>query len=119
MQPTMETTSDEPKTTFHNQLSKLPNDEAEEHIDDAKYPGSVRLTAILVSLVLSIFLASLDVTIISTAIPAITRRFDSLEDVGWYECAMFFPVAATQSVWGKCYKYFPKKDCGFAEYTSV
>jgi hypothetical protein len=22
---------------------------------------------------------------------------------------MLFPVAATQSVWGKCYKYFPMK----------
>lgn len=22
---------------------------------------------------------------------------------------MFFPLAATQSVWGKCYKYFPVK----------
>jgi MFS transporter, DHA2 family, glioxin efflux transporter len=48
-------------------------------------------------------------TIISTAIPVITQRFHSLEDVGWYGSAMFFPIAATQSVWGKCYKYFDMK----------
>lgn len=48
-------------------------------------------------------------TIITTAIPSITNEFHSLEDVGWYGSAMFFPLAATQSVWGKAYKYFPVK----------
>lgn len=48
-------------------------------------------------------------SIISTAIPNITRDFHSLGDVGWYGAAMFFPVAATQSVWGKAFKYFPMK----------
>ncbi|KAF2105870.1 putative efflux pump antibiotic resistance protein [Lophiotrema nucula] len=83
--------------------------DALEQIEDNEYPGALRLCAVLLSLVLSIFLASLDLTIISTAIPSITERFHSLDDVGWYGTAMFFPVAATQSVWGKCYKYFPMK----------
>ncbi|KAK8102080.1 hypothetical protein PG984_015226 [Apiospora sp. TS-2023a] len=78
-------------------------------IEDHEYPGGLRLAAIVVALVLSIFLASLDTTIITTAIPSITNDFHSLEDVGWYGSAMFFPMAATQSVWGKAYKYFPVK----------
>ncbi|KAI1335898.1 putative gliotoxin efflux pump [Xylariaceae sp. FL0016] len=82
-----------------------PLDAIEEH----EYPGGLRLTAIVIALVLSIFLASLDTTIITTAIPSITNDFHSLEDVGWYGSAMFFPLAATQSVWGKAYKYFPVK----------
>ncbi|KAK8022522.1 Bcmfs1 [Apiospora rasikravindrae] len=82
-----------------------PLDAIEEH----EYPGGMRLTAIVFALVLSIFLASLDTTIITTAIPSITNDFHSLEDVGWYGSAMFFPMAATQSVWGKAYKYFPVK----------
>ncbi|KAK7937727.1 uncharacterized protein PG986_014595 [Apiospora aurea] len=87
-----------------------PLDAIEEH----EYPGGLRLTAIVVALVLSIFLASLDtvnlfLTIITTAIPSITDDFHSLGDVGWYGSAMFFPMAATQSVWGKAYKYFPVK----------
>jgi MFS family permease len=45
----------------------------------------------------------------TTAIPSITNDFRIFEDVGWYGSAMFFPMAATQSVWGKCYKYFPIK----------
>ncbi|CAO2651133.1 Nn.00g094300.m01.CDS01 [Neocucurbitaria sp. VM-36] len=74
-----------------------------------EYPGRWRLAAILTCLVLCMFLASLDVTVISTAIPSITRDFHSLEDVGWYGSAMLFPVAATQSIWGKSFKYFPVK----------
>ncbi|KAI0199361.1 putative gliotoxin efflux pump [Astrocystis sublimbata] len=83
--------------------------DALDHIDEDEYPGGLRLTAIVVALVLSIFLASLDTTIITTAIPSITDEFHSLGDVGWYGSAMFFPLAALQSVWGKAYKYFPVK----------
>ncbi|KAG8162085.1 hypothetical protein KVR01_007850 [Diaporthe batatas] len=78
-------------------------------IAQSEYPGGPRLAAIITALVLSIFLASLDTTIITTAIPSITNEFHSLEDVGWYGSAMFFPLAATQSVWGKAFKYFPVK----------
>lgn len=48
-------------------------------------------------------------TIISTAIPSITSHFHSLDDIGWYGSALFFSVAATQSMWGRAYKYFPMK----------
>ncbi|KAF2866568.1 putative MFS transporter [Massariosphaeria phaeospora] len=91
--------------TVTNDGNADPLDTIEEH----EYPGGLRLAAIVAALVLSIFLASLDTTIITTAIPSITNEFHSLEDVGWYGSAMFFPLAATQSVWGKAYKYFPVK----------
>ncbi|PSN59688.1 putative MFS transporter [Corynespora cassiicola Philippines] len=77
---------------------------AQDTIDENEYARPARLIIILLVLVFSIFL-----TIISTAISAITEKFNSLDDVGWYGSAMFFPVAATQSLWGKCYKYFPMK----------
>ncbi|KAI1292592.1 putative gliotoxin efflux pump [Xylaria venustula] len=85
------------------------NDDAVDDINEDEYPGGLRLIAILVALVLSIFLASLDTTIITTAIPSITNEFHSLGDIGWYGSALFFPLAALQSVWGKAYKYFPVK----------
>ncbi|KAF2113825.1 DNA repair protein RAD50 [Lophiotrema nucula] len=81
----------------------------EDGIDESEYPSGLRLAAILMALVFSIFLASLDLTIISTAIPEITDKFQSLNDVGWYASALFLPVAATQSMWGKAFKYFPIK----------
>lgn len=39
---------------------------------EEEYPSSFRLLAVVVALVLSMFLASLDMTIIATAIPKIT-----------------------------------------------
>ncbi|MCJ1245267.1 hypothetical protein MMC30_002470 [Trapelia coarctata] len=77
--------------------------------DDTQYPSSTRLGLILLALCLAIFLTSLDMTIVSTAIPAITDEFNSLDDIGWYGSAFFLTLAAFQSPWGKVYKYFPLK----------
>ncbi|TGO39393.1 hypothetical protein BHYA_0055g00490 [Botrytis hyacinthi] len=68
-----------------------------------------RYAAVGIAIVLSMFLASLDLTIIATAIPHITDEFHSLNDVGWYASALFLTVAAAQSLWGKAFKYFPIK----------
>ena len=72
-------------------------------------PSTWRVVAILIALILSIFLVSLDTTIVSTAIPEITSEFDSLADQGWYGSAFFLTIASFQSTWGKVYKYFPLK----------
>jgi MFS family permease len=68
-----------------------------------------QMTSIIIALVLSIFLCSLDLTIIATAIPKITKELHSLEDVGWYGSVFLLTVATTQSFWGKLYKYFDLK----------
>lgn len=46
-----------------------------------EYPSTPRLLIMIVALVLSMFLASLDMTIIGTAIPRITDEFHSLDQV--------------------------------------
>jgi divalent metal cation (Fe/Co/Zn/Cd) transporter len=84
------------KTTSREDQSSKINTEVTETVQDGEHPHGLRLSAILAALLLSIFLASLDATIISTAIPSITNQFHSLQDVGWYGSAMFFPLAATQ-----------------------
>jgi hypothetical protein len=68
-----------------------------------------QMASTIIALVLSIFLCSLDLTIIATAIPKITKDLHSLEDVGWYGSAFLLTVATTQSFWGKLYKYFDLK----------
>ncbi|KAI4937496.1 uncharacterized protein J4E92_002227 [Alternaria infectoria] len=68
-----------------------------------------RFVLVLVGLVLAIFLASLDFTIISTAIPKITDEFKSLQDIGWYGSAFFITTAATTAFWGRLYTFFPLK----------
>ena len=74
-----------------------------------QFPTAFKLAGIVVALALSIFLVSLDMTIVATAIPEITGEFNSLPDVGWYGSAFFLTVAAFQSTWGKIYRYFPLK----------
>ncbi|WEW61666.1 hypothetical protein PRK78_007158 [Emydomyces testavorans] len=77
--------------------------------DRMLYPGPVAIFFIVIALILAIFLMALDMTIVATAIPAITDQFKSLDQVGWYGSAFFLTVASFQSTWGKGYKYFPLK----------
>ena len=49
--------------------------------DKTDYPSSLKLVSVIVALVLAVFLASLDMNIIATAIPRITDEFHSLDDV--------------------------------------
>ena len=81
----------------------------ENPVDDVEYPSGILLFTIIVALVLAMFLATLDMTILSTAIPRITDQFNSLDDVGWYGSIFFMMVASSQSTWGKAYKHFDLK----------
>ena len=87
--------------------SKRDTDSLE--IEEPEYPHGFKLAFIIVALVLSVFLVSLDMTIVATAIPRITDEFHSLNQVGWYGSAFFLTLGAFQSAWGKAYKYFPLK----------
>ncbi|KAK3297389.1 major facilitator superfamily domain-containing protein [Chaetomium fimeti] len=77
--------------------------------DEVGYPTGLALTFIIAALVLSIFLVSLDMTMVPTAIPSITDEFRGLEDVAWYGSAFFMTLGGFQSTWGKVFKYFPLK----------
>lgn len=68
-----------------------------------------QMASTIIALVLSIFLCSLDLTIIATAIPQITKELHSLQDVGWYGSAFLLTIGTMQSFWGKLYKYFDLK----------
>ncbi|KAL1889238.1 hypothetical protein Sste5346_008992 [Sporothrix stenoceras] len=77
--------------------------------DDDEYPKGAKLGFIVLALALTIFLMSLDFTIVATAIPKITDQFHGLGDVAWYGSAFFLTVGGFQSTWGKAYKYFSLK----------
>ncbi len=94
------------KYTTNNETEAKPdqdNEKAEE------YPSGPRLIIIVVALALGVFLLSLDLTIVATAIPKITDEFHGLNDVSWYSSAFFMTIGGFQSAWGKVYKYFPLK----------
>ncbi|VUC32109.1 unnamed protein product [Clonostachys rosea] len=77
--------------------------------DDDGYPEGAALVFILLALALSMFLMSLDMTIIATAIPKITDDFHGLSEAAWYGSAFFMTIGGFQSSWGKAYKYFSLK----------
>ncbi|KAK5994664.1 putative efflux pump gsfJ [Cladobotryum mycophilum] len=79
------------------------------HGDSVVYPGGLVLFFICLALAMSIFLASLDMTIVATAIPKITDEFHGLDKVSWYGSAFFMTNGSFQSSWGKAYKYFDLK----------
>ena len=106
-----------PDVAYEKEVSQNTTDDPDERLkepklDDAKpneYPSGARLFCIVLALVLAIFLVSLDLTIVATAIPKITDEFHGLADVSWYSAAFFMTIGGFQSAWGKVYKYFPLK----------
>lgn len=50
-----------------------------------------------------------DTTVLATAIPKITTRFHSLDDVGWYGSSYLFSTCAVQLQFGKIYSLFATK----------
>ncbi|KAK9482740.1 efflux pump [Lipomyces starkeyi] len=73
------------------------------------FPTGFKLASILAGVTVSYYLLFLDLAIISTATPAITSKFDSLTDIGWYAGAYQLASAAFQPLSGKIYRYFPLK----------
>ncbi|KAL9011524.1 MAG: hypothetical protein Q9173_003632 [Seirophora scorigena] len=102
----------DPKKSNKNMTSDSDESHEKPEADDAKpgeYPSGARLVSIVVALALCVFLLSLDLTIVATAIPNITDEFGGLEDVSWYSAAFFMSIGGFQSAWGKVYKHFPLK----------
>ncbi|KUL82968.1 hypothetical protein ZTR_10277 [Talaromyces verruculosus] len=74
--------------------------------EDAQTPthlSSIRLSAIVFSLCLAVFLCGLDQTVIATATPKISDSFHALGDVGWWTSAYLLTTATFQLLYGKAY----------------
>ena len=57
-----------------------------------KYLNGISLGLVVLGLGLMTFLVGLDNSILATAIPTITTKFNSLDDVGWYGSAFLICV---------------------------
>ncbi|PVH89679.1 MFS general substrate transporter [Cadophora sp. DSE1049] len=77
--------------------------------EDMQYPHGLKLWIILSALCLAVFLVALDQTIISTAIPKITDRFKSIQDIGWYGSSYLLTATALQPTFGRIYTIFDIK----------
>ncbi|KAH6680267.1 MFS multidrug transporter-like protein [Halenospora varia] len=103
--------SDSPPTnndtaTVAKEMQTAKDPEAEEEME---YPHGVKLFVILGALCLAVFLVALDQTIIATAIPRITDKFNSIKDIGWYGSAYLVTATALQPTFGRIYTIFSIK----------
>ncbi|KAF2256473.1 major facilitator superfamily transporter [Trematosphaeria pertusa] len=77
--------------------------------EPTSYPSAAKTAVIMFSLYISIFLVALDRTIIGPAIPEITNKFHSLDDVGWYGSAYMLTSCGFILLYGRVYTFFPTK----------
>lgn len=70
-------------------------------IEDPVQRSKLRLFAIIGALYLSLFLAALDATIVSTAIPTISSHFGSASGYTWIGAAYLLANCAAGPIWAK------------------
>lgn len=76
---------------------------------DVRHRSRFRIGAILVALYLSLFIAALDATIVSTAIPTITAHLHSGTGYIWIGGAYLLANAAAGPIWAKLSDIFGRK----------
>ncbi|KAI0198105.1 MFS general substrate transporter [Astrocystis sublimbata] len=81
---------------------------------DADHPPPTKQSkavfiVITLALMSAIFLAALDVNILSIVIPTITTEFGSIDNVSWYGAAYSLTKMAFQPTFGKAYYLWPLK----------
>ncbi|KAJ5138012.1 hypothetical protein N7526_004245 [Penicillium atrosanguineum] len=103
------TTSSSEKPITENGLPETNASEEAPQNDHSQKPSALRITLVITSVLLSMFLVMLDRTIISTATPQISDEFNALADVGWYGSSYLITSCAFQLVFGKIYTFFPVK----------
>ncbi|KAI0517868.1 major facilitator superfamily domain-containing protein [Xylaria bambusicola] len=72
-------------------------------------PTGARLGLILFFACIVLLLQALDTTIVSTAIPAISKEYGTSKDVGWYGSAYFLGMCAFQIFWGRLFTFYDLK----------
>lgn len=78
------TTDEKPVTaSFDCSIHDASGNEEDGEDEDYILTGP-KLYTILFSLSLAVFLMALDMSILTTAIPLITEKFQSTTDIGWY-----------------------------------
>ncbi|KAL2144470.1 hypothetical protein VTI28DRAFT_9045 [Corynascus sepedonium] len=99
-----------PPTNANDERDKVEAGEGLKEADDeSKYPGPAAMGVVMVAVSFAMFLVSLDRTIISTAVPAITDQFRSSDDIGWYASAYQLTGCAMQLPLGRFYRFYPPR----------
>lgn len=76
---------------------------------ESDYPSGAKLWLTLAALSFVIILGGLDFSIVGVAVPAITERFHTIADVGWYSVSYRLTACVSQFAWGQVYTLFSVK----------
>lgn len=82
-------------------------------IGEDKGMKGIRLYLIIASLTLTIFLAALDQTVVSTAVPTIVADFQSPGGYGWIGTAYVLSQTAFSPIWGQAADVLGRRFCIF------
>ncbi|KAF2634078.1 MFS general substrate transporter [Massarina eburnea CBS 473.64] len=89
----------------HDPIS-ISNEVAKE---EEYFMSGIKLYILVISLSLAVLLMALDMSILVTAIPLITEKFQSTADIGWYVSGYLLTLCSLQPLSGKLYANFSLK----------
>lgn len=90
------------RTSPSNSSDVVMPDSSKEQEEDAPERGKLKINLIMLSLCIAVFLAALDITIITTAVPTIAAHYRASEaDYTWIGSAYLLAAAASTPTWGK------------------
>lgn len=81
----------------------------EENIEKQYERPRYKIALIMLSLCLAVFMAALDITIVTTALPTISADFHSSSGYTWIGSAYLLATAASTLIWGKMSDVFGRK----------
>jgi hypothetical protein len=99
-------TSDTPTSDSVEDVSKVDETENEA---ESNYMSGIKLYILIFGLGLAVFIMALDMTILTVAIPLITKKFQSTADIGWYVSGYLLTICSFQPLSGKLYSNFSLK----------
>lgn len=91
----------------HSDEKAVEEEPKEDHPYNGRSKGKVAV--IMLALCMAVFLAALDVTIVTTALPTITEHFGSASGYTWIGSAFMLANAASIPSWGKVSDIFGRK----------
>ncbi|KAF2008162.1 MFS general substrate transporter [Amniculicola lignicola CBS 123094] len=98
--------SHEEKTSENSKLGSAFEDEK---APEDQFMSGAKLHILIFGLGLAVFIMALDMSILTTAIPIITEKFQSTADIGWYFGGYLLTACSLQPLSGKLYANFSLK----------
>lgn len=96
------------KDTVASNINSI-SDPTDKQDDEVLFMSGAKLYMLFFGLTLAVFIMALDMSILVTAIPKITEKFQSTEDIGWYVSAYLLSICSLQPLGGKLYANFSLK----------